>query len=143
MNKSQEEGYILTELPQQEESLLAPSFKPVTIRPRSFLICSRTFLKGFGRFHGSTRSGPVLTTIYLEVCVPHHRAVISSSDIFYKVINQNFGTALIRVDKIKAFVVRKFCEFMNRKFSGGNNYQVRQEQKTSNWRHYLTHVTKI
>ena len=40
-------------------SLLAPRFKPVTFGPRSSLICSHTFLTGFGHFHGSTRLGTI------------------------------------------------------------------------------------
>ena len=31
----------------------------LTFRHRSSLICSCTFLTGFGHFHGSTRSGPI------------------------------------------------------------------------------------
>ena len=46
-----------------EESLLAPSFEPVTIRPRSSLICNRTFLTGFGHFHGFTRPIQVASTL--------------------------------------------------------------------------------
>ena len=38
------------------KSLIAPSSKPVTFRPRS--ICRRTFLTGLSRFHGSTQMGP-------------------------------------------------------------------------------------
>ena len=38
--------------------MLALSFKPVTFRPKS-LICSCTFLTGFGHFHGSSPLGPI------------------------------------------------------------------------------------
>ena len=39
-----------------EKSLLAPSFKPLTLRPRFSSICSRTFLKGFCHFHFSVQT---------------------------------------------------------------------------------------
>ena len=39
-----------------KKSLVARSFKLVNFRHRSSLICSHTFLTGFGHFHGSTWS---------------------------------------------------------------------------------------
>ena len=45
------------------KSLLAPSFKPVNLWPKSSLIYSRTFITGFDHFHGSTRSAQALWRI--------------------------------------------------------------------------------
>ena len=57
-----------------EESLLPPSFEPVTFQPRPSSICSRTFFTGFGHFHGSTQSG----TIQVASTLGYHFAAVTS-----------------------------------------------------------------
>ena len=63
--KSKEKGCFFKRRFPNEKSLLAQGFKSANFRPRSSLPCSRTFLTGFGHFHGSKQSGLVNISVWM------------------------------------------------------------------------------
>ena len=69
-----------------KKSFLAPSLESATFKSICSLLCSRTFLTGFGLLHGSPRPGPIQVASTLG---DHFAAIISKPSGTQSRLSQN------------------------------------------------------